>query len=71
MLLRDLLQSIRSLIRVWVERALDDADYAKLTLDEHRTILAAIEARDAEAAADAMDRHMDSAARRLLATLDE
>jgi GntR family transcriptional repressor for pyruvate dehydrogenase complex len=70
-LLRDLLQNVRSLIRIWVERALDDADHAKLTIDEHRAILAAIEARDPKAAAAAMDRHMHSAANRLLATLDE
>jgi GntR family transcriptional repressor for pyruvate dehydrogenase complex len=70
-LLRDLLQNVRSLIRIWVERALDDAEHAKLTVEEHRAILAAIEARDTKAAADAMDRHMHSAATRLLNTLDE
>jgi GntR family transcriptional repressor for pyruvate dehydrogenase complex len=70
-LLRDLLQNVRSLIRIWVERALDDADHARLTIEEHRAILAAVEARDPKAAADAMDRHMHSAAARLLATLDE
>ncbi|GAA0906326.1 FadR/GntR family transcriptional regulator [Virgisporangium ochraceum] len=70
-LLRDLLQSIRSLIRLWAERALDDAAYASLTLDEHRAILAAIDARDPSAAAAAMDRHMDSATHRLLSTLTE
>jgi GntR family transcriptional repressor for pyruvate dehydrogenase complex len=69
-LLRDLLQSVRSLIRIWVERALSDSGHAKLTLDEHRAILAAIDARDATAAGEAMDRHMQSAAARLLATLD-
>ena len=69
-LLRDMLQSVRSLIRVWVERALNDAEHAKLTLSEHRAILSAIDARDPEAAAAAMNRHMHSAAQRLLPTLD-
>jgi GntR family transcriptional regulator, transcriptional repressor for pyruvate dehydrogenase complex len=69
-LLRDILQSVRSLIRVWVERALNDAEHAKLTLADHRAILAGIQARDPEAAAEAMNRHMHSAAARLLPTLD-
>ncbi|WP_214110495.1 FadR/GntR family transcriptional regulator [Acrocarpospora catenulata] len=69
-LLRDILQSVRSLIRVWVERALSDSDHAKLTLAEHRAILVGIEARDPEVAAEAMNRHMRSAAARLLPTLD-
>ncbi|WP_433201843.1 FadR/GntR family transcriptional regulator [Dactylosporangium sp. CS-047395] len=69
-LLRDMLQSVRSLIRVWVERALNDAEHAKLTLEEHRAILLAIDARDGAAAGEAMTRHMRSAAQRLLPTLD-
>ncbi|MBT0770070.1 FadR family transcriptional regulator [Kineosporia sp. J2-2] len=68
-LLRDTLQSVRSLIRVWVERALSDSDHARLTLAEHRAILAALEAHDPVAAATEMSRHMSSAAQRLLPTL--
>jgi GntR family transcriptional regulator, transcriptional repressor for pyruvate dehydrogenase complex len=68
-LLRDMLQSVRSLIRVWVERALNDDEHAKLTLAEHRAILAGVEARDPEVAAEAMNRHMHSAAARLVPTL--
>ena len=70
-LLRDILQSVRSLIRVWVERALNDTDHAQLTLAEHRAVLAGIEARDPEGAAEAMNTHMRSAAARLLPTLDK
>jgi GntR family transcriptional repressor for pyruvate dehydrogenase complex len=70
-LLRDILQTVRSLIRVWVERALNDGGHAKLTVAEHRAILAGIEARDPEAATEAMNRHMRSAAARLLPTLDD
>ena len=65
-LLDDLLQSVRSLIRVWVERALNDADHARLTCAEHRAVLDALRAHDADAAAAAMSAHMDSAGRRLL-----
>ncbi|GAB6903082.1 FadR/GntR family transcriptional regulator [Kineosporia succinea] len=70
-LLRDTLQSVRSLIRVWVERALNDDDHARLTLAEHRAILAGLEAHDPIAAAEAMRRHMTSATERLLPTLDD
>jgi GntR family transcriptional regulator, transcriptional repressor for pyruvate dehydrogenase complex len=65
--IRDMLQSVRSLIRVWVERALNDDDHARVTLAEHRAILAALEARDPEAAAETMHQHMNSAATRLRA----
>ncbi|HWS35418.1 MAG TPA: FadR/GntR family transcriptional regulator [Actinoplanes sp.] len=68
-LLRDMLQSVRSLIRVWVERALNDGDHARLTIAEHRAILEGVRARDPEAASKAMSRHMDSAGTRLRPTL--
>lgn len=69
-LLRDILQSVRSLIRVWVERALNDSDHARRTLAEHDAIVVALRARDPEQAAAAMSRHMDSAAARLLSSID-
>ena len=64
-LLADILQSVRSLIRVWVERALNDSDHAQLTCNEHEAILAALRRHDPRAAADTMSSHMDSAGRRL------
>ena len=64
-LLEDILQSVRSLIRVWVERALNDSDHAQLTCNEHQAILEALRRHDPQAAADAMSAHMDSAGRRL------
>jgi GntR family transcriptional regulator, transcriptional repressor for pyruvate dehydrogenase complex len=70
-LLDDLLQSIRSLIRVWVERALNDSTHAQLSCDEHRAILSALSTRNSDQAAAAMSVHMDSAAARLLPTLEE
>ncbi|GLY06851.1 transcriptional regulator [Actinoplanes sp. NBRC 101535] len=68
-LLQGILQSVRSLIRVWVERALNDGDHAKITIAEHRAILDGLRARDPEAAAAAMSRHMDSAGSRLRPSL--
>lgn len=67
--LEDLLQSVRSLIRVWVERALNDTDHATTTCGEHGAILDAVRAHDPDAAASAMSIHMDSAGRRLLDSL--
>src|SRR5215212_2513678 len=69
-LLEDLLQSVRSLIRVWVERALNDSDHAHLACAEHRAVLDALRGHDADAAASAMNTHMDTARRRLVGFLD-
>lgn len=65
--LQELLQSIRSLLRIWVDRALTDEGHAAAALAEHRRILRALEARDPAAAAQAMQSHMATAAARLLA----
>jgi GntR family transcriptional repressor for pyruvate dehydrogenase complex len=70
-LLEQILQSVRSLLRVWVERALNDARHAQLTCTEHAAILAALRARDPDAAAEAMSVHMDSAGERLVTAFDE
>lgn len=70
-MLRDMLHSVRSLLRVWVERALNDSDHAKLTVAEHRAVLAALQTHDPAEAAEAMRRHMLSATERLLPTLDD
>lgn len=64
--LRDLLQSARSLLRVWAERALRDEGHAHITLEQHHAVLRAIQARDGDGAARAMAAHMDSASGRLL-----
>jgi GntR family transcriptional repressor for pyruvate dehydrogenase complex len=64
-LLADLLQTVRSLLRVWIERALNDADHGRRTFTEHRAVFDAITAGDPDQAAAAMNTHMDSAAERL------
>lgn len=63
--LRDLLQSIRSLLRVWVERGLRDTAQARQAYDEHRAVFTAIESHDPVAAADAMRVHMTTAGTRV------
>jgi GntR family transcriptional repressor for pyruvate dehydrogenase complex len=68
--LQELLQSIRSLLRIWVDRALTDEGHAAAALAEHRAIFEALEAHDAEAVTKAMASHMSTASRRLLAGYD-
>ena len=66
LVLRDLLQNVRSLLRVWAERVLRDEALARLTYDEHAAVFRAIRDRDQAGAGEAMAAHMDSAAARLL-----
>ncbi|AYF97348.1 FadR/GntR family transcriptional regulator [Protaetiibacter intestinalis] len=63
----DLLQIIRSLLRVWVDRAVEDAGHARAALDEHTAVRDAIASGDGDAAASAMAAHMQTAGRRLTA----
>ena len=64
--LRDLLQNVRSLLRVWTERILRDEVLAEITYAEHAAVFAAIRDRDPAAAGRAMASHMESAGARLL-----
>ena len=68
--LLDLLQSIRSLLRVWVERGLQAEDDAVNALDEHRAVYQALQTRDPDAVAAAMGAHMTTASKRLGRTID-
>lgn len=64
--LRDLLQNVRSLLRVWTERILRDEVLAEVTYAEHAAVFAAIRDHDPAGAGRAMASHMDSAGARLL-----
>ena len=66
--LKDLLQSTRSLLRLWVERGLSEKDQAEAAYREHRAVFEAIEARDPDAALAAMRDHMATAAERVRST---
>ncbi len=68
--LLDLLQSIRSLLRVWVDRAVQDPGEAQAAIEEHAAVQAAIATRDPDAAASAMAVHMHTAGRRLEGALE-
>lgn len=59
------MQTIHSLLRVWLDRAVDNRDEAELAASEHREVLKAIRLRDPDAAASAMAIHMETAGTRL------
>lgn len=65
--LLDLLQIVRSLLRIWVDRAVQDEGHAQTALEEHEAVYRALAARDADAAASAMAVHMATASARLAA----
>lgn len=70
LVLQELLQSIRSLLRIWVDRALTDEGHAAAALAEHEAIFKALESRDSSAVSATMRSHMKTASRRLLAGFD-
>jgi len=63
--LADLLQSIRSLLRVWVERGLRRGDDAEFALREHTLIYDALVTGDPMKVENAMRDHMTTASARL------
>lgn len=63
----DLLNVVRSLLQVYADRAVHDADEAEAAVAEHGAIFRAIELGDEDAAASAMAAHMATASRRLIA----
>lgn len=63
--LTGLLQSVRSMLRLWVERGLRDRGQAEQALSEHADIVAAIATKDPRAATESMRSHMDTAGRRI------
>jgi GntR family transcriptional regulator, transcriptional repressor for pyruvate dehydrogenase complex len=69
--LADLLQSIRSLLRLWTERGLRSREQAELACREHLAIVDAVATGDPGAAEAAMRAHMRTAATRVDATVPE
>lgn len=64
-MLVDLLHVARSLLQVYADRAVHDAPAARVAVDEHEAVFAAVAAGDADAAASAMATHMATASARL------
>ncbi len=64
--LQELLQSIRSLLRIWVDRALTDEGHAQAAVKEHTAIYEMLRSRSEAGAMTAMRFHMGTAEGRLL-----
>lgn len=64
-ILKQMLSTLRSLLRLWVDRAVRYGQQMTQTIDDHATVLEAIRAGDPAAAGAAMDAHMATAANRL------
>jgi GntR family transcriptional repressor for pyruvate dehydrogenase complex len=69
--LRDILHSVRALLRVWIQRAVGADGDTRATLAEHVAVFRAIERKDPDGAAAAMWRHMQSASERLQRSLSD
>jgi GntR family transcriptional regulator, transcriptional repressor for pyruvate dehydrogenase complex len=67
--LRDLMASMRALLSVWMSRVVSASDDQEASYLEHLPVAEAVLAGDSRKARSAMKRHMDSASRRLTATL--
>lgn len=65
-ILIDLLSTVRSLLRVWSEHAVDLAEDVEAAIREHAEVAEAIAAADPAAAGAAMRRHMTTATARIL-----
>lgn len=68
--LLELLQVIRSLLRVWVDRAVTEPSEVHDAIAEHTAVFEAISAGDGDAAASAMAAHMATAGKRLMPLVD-
>jgi GntR family transcriptional repressor for pyruvate dehydrogenase complex len=69
--LRDIHSSVQALLKTWIARVLAASGSIHPSYDEHVPIVDAVEQGDAAAAQAAMAAHMESAAARLKATLEQ
>ncbi|SDY77716.1 FadR/GntR family transcriptional regulator [Herbiconiux ginsengi] len=65
LILVDLLHVVRTLLQVYDDRAVHDADQVAAAIAEHAEVLRAVESGDGDAAASAMAAHMATASARL------
>lgn len=63
--LKDLLQNVRALLRLWADRVLRHPEDVRTALEQHAAVMEAIRIGDVEAARLAMDAHMVTAGERL------
>ncbi len=66
--LADLLASLRSMLRVWVDRGVRTREGASSAFEEHRAVYEAMRRRDVSGVDAAMRHHMQTASARIIAT---
>ncbi|GAA3281594.1 FadR/GntR family transcriptional regulator [Nesterenkonia halobia] len=66
-----LLQSVRALLRIWVDRGVARPEDAERAITEHAAIIEAVRVGDPEAAAAAMGSHMGTAQDRVLTAVED
>lgn len=67
--LLQIMTSVRTLLRVWITKNVENLDDTKSIADEHKPVVEAIQAGDPAQARSAMQAHMDAALARLDGTL--
>ena len=70
-ILNDMLNGVRALLRVWIRRVVEAAGRTGPSYKDHVPIFEAIERGDRAAAAAAMAAHMETASARLKATIEQ
>lgn len=69
--LKDILVSIQSLLRTWIKLVIESAGSSNFSYRDHLAVYEALARRDEQAAAAAMEKHMDDATRRLIEVLEK
>jgi GntR family transcriptional repressor for pyruvate dehydrogenase complex len=69
--LKDVLSSIQSLLRTWIKLVIESAGETEFSYRDHLAVYEAVARRDPEAAALAMQRHMEDATQRLLKVIQK
>ena len=69
--LSDMLNGVRALLRVWIRRVVEAAGTTGPSYEDHVPIFEAIERGDSAAATAAMAAHMEGASARLKATIEQ
>lgn len=69
--LRNILSSVRSLLRTWIKFVIDRAGETAFSYQDHHRIFEAVAERDPDKAAEAMALHMEDATRRLVEVIRE
>ncbi len=69
--LADLLQSLRSLLRVWADRGVRTRAGSEAAYEEHRRVYEAMRRRDISGTEAAMHEHMETASTRILSASEE